>query len=59
MALMQLQEEMSLMQAAKKELPRSSNEQGLKIWDRDICLHLVKASHQQHCKRVTRSTSSV
>ena len=30
------------MREAKRELPSSSNSKQLGIWDKDICLHLVK-----------------
>ena len=37
-----------MMQAAKRELPKGSNSENVRIWDRDICLHLLKVS----CKAV-------
>ena len=52
LSILQLEEELSMMRAAKRELPRGSNSEDVRIWDRDICLHLVKVtSYIANCKQ--------
>ena len=45
--ILQLDEEMSLLKAAKLTLPKAKNGSGLNIWDRDICQQIAKVRNQR------------